>query len=68
MMFAAENLALWTYSFLLMIQTGGLFYWAGTMNRAIKEHERRLNRLENNKRGDEEHERRLDKLENKKGD
>jgi hypothetical protein len=65
-MLEANNVALWTYSFLLMIQTGGLFYWAGTMNRAIKEHERRLDKLEN-KKGDE-HERRLDKLENKKGD
>jgi hypothetical protein len=50
-MFEANSMALWTYSFLLMIQTGGLFYWAGTMNRAIKEHERRLNKLEN-KKGD----------------
>ncbi len=50
-MFTGDSVALWTYSFLLMIQTGGLFYWAGTMNRAIKEHERRLNKLES-KKGD----------------
>ncbi len=27
-------------------QTGMLFYWGGNVSRALKEHERRLNRLE----------------------
>lgn len=27
-------------------QTGMLFYWGGNISRAVKEHERRLNKLE----------------------
>ncbi len=47
-----DNFSFLTYSFLLVVQTGAFFYWAGTISRAVKEHDRRLNRIENNKKGD----------------
>lgn len=30
----------------IMAQTGMMFYWGGSLSRAVKEHERRLNKLE----------------------
>jgi hypothetical protein len=32
----------------LTAQTGMLFYWGGSITRAVKEHERRLNVIERN--------------------
>lgn len=36
----------WALVAALLIQTGALFYWGGTISRAVKEHDRRLDRHE----------------------
>jgi len=39
-------IALATFVVMLLIQTGGMFYWGGTISRAVKGHERRIEDLE----------------------
>ena len=34
------------FMLMLMAQTGAMFYWGGNIARAIKDHDRRLNKLE----------------------
>ena len=39
-------IALAGFIVVLVIHTGALFYWGGSMTRAVKDHERRIGRLE----------------------
>jgi hypothetical protein len=39
-------IALVSFIVMLVLQTGAMFYWGGTMSRAMRDHERRLEVLE----------------------
>ncbi len=39
-------IALVSFIIMLVVQTGAMFYWGGTMSRAVKDHERRIDTLE----------------------
>lgn len=45
-----DTLSLVTICLFLAMQTGGLIFYAGVMTRAIKDHDRRIERLEENER------------------
>ena len=36
----------WGLVVVLIVQTGALFFWGGSIHRAVKEHDRRLDRHE----------------------
>ena len=40
------NVALGGFIAMLVIHTSALFYWGGSITRAVKDHDRRLSRLE----------------------